>query len=206
MIWAACCLAYFGLLRVSEFTTSSPDCFDPSTDLLLSDVALDNRASPTFIQIILKQSKGDQFRKGTKIYLGKTTHAVCPVHALVQYLAMRGGTPGPLFLFPNNKLLTRRSFSAALNEALKELRMDPRHFNTHSFRIGAATSAKRGVSVTHTLKPLAGGEVMLTLNTFDYHHGIWLDCQSLLHLPNRRSKAGCIWQTHIYFTNTYLLN
>ena len=25
MIWAACSLAYFGLLRVSEFTTSSPD-------------------------------------------------------------------------------------------------------------------------------------------------------------------------------------
>jgi len=27
MIWAACCIAYFGLLRVSEFTTSSSDRF-----------------------------------------------------------------------------------------------------------------------------------------------------------------------------------
>ena len=45
MIWAACCLAYFGLLRVSEFTTSSPNHFDLSTDLLLSDVAIDNQAS-----------------------------------------------------------------------------------------------------------------------------------------------------------------
>ena len=150
MIWAACCLAYFGLLRVSEFTTSSPDDFDPSTDLLLSDVALDNRASPTLIQITLKQSKGDQFRRGTRICLGKTTHAVCPVHALVQYLARRGGTPGPQFLLPNNKSLTRESFSAALDGALKELHMDPGHFNTHSFRIGAATSAKRaGVSDSH---------------------------------------------------------
>ena len=34
MIWAACCLAYFGLLRVSEFTTPSSDHFDPTTDLL----------------------------------------------------------------------------------------------------------------------------------------------------------------------------
>ena len=46
MIWAACCLACFGLLRVSEFTTPSPDRFDPTTALLLSDVALDNRKSP----------------------------------------------------------------------------------------------------------------------------------------------------------------
>ena len=43
MIWAASCLAYFGLLQVSEFTTPSPDCFDPTTDLLLSDVAVDSR-------------------------------------------------------------------------------------------------------------------------------------------------------------------
>jgi len=41
MIWAACCLAYFGLLIVSEFTTLSPNHFDPAMDLLLSDVALD---------------------------------------------------------------------------------------------------------------------------------------------------------------------
>ena len=78
MIWAACCLAYLGLLRVSEFTTSSPDYFDSSTDLLLSDVDLGNRVSPTTIQITLKQSKNDQFRAGTTICLGKTTHAVCP--------------------------------------------------------------------------------------------------------------------------------
>jgi len=60
----------------------------------------------------------------------------------VQYLAKQGGTPGPLFLLPNNKSLTQGSFSAALNKTLKELHMDPYHFNTHSFRIGAASSAK----------------------------------------------------------------
>ena len=70
MIWAACCLAYFGLLRVSEFTTSSPDHFDPSTDLLLSDIALDNRASPTLVQITLKQSKDtNMFRQDDSSYL-----------------------------------------------------------------------------------------------------------------------------------------
>ena len=149
-IWAACCLAYFGLLRVSEFTTSSPDHFDSTTDLLLSDVALDNRTSPTTIQITLKQSKNDQFRTGTTICLGKSTYTVCPVDALVQYLAVRGGTPGPLFLLPNNQSLTRALFSSALKKAFQELHMDHRKFNTDSIRIGAATSAKRaGVSDSH---------------------------------------------------------
>jgi len=150
MIWAACCLAYFGLLRISEFTTASPDHYDSSTDLLLSDIALDNRVSPTLIRITLKQSKGEQFRKGSHICLGKTGHVICPVHALVQYLVNRGGTPGPLFMWPNCKALTRTSFRSALNKALKQLNMDPHQFNTQCFRIGAATSAKRaGMSDLH---------------------------------------------------------
>ena len=103
MIWAACCLPYFGLLQVSEFTTPSPDCFDPTTDLLLSDVAVDSCNSPTTVQITLKKAKNDQFRKGHTIYLGKKhppsakASTVCPVDALVQYLAIQGGTPEPLF-------------------------------------------------------------------------------------------------------------
>jgi len=81
-IWAACYFAYFGLLRVSEFTSSSPGLIDPLKELLLSDVAVDNSASPSIIQTTIKQSKGDQFRKGAQIYLGRTNHAVCPVRAL----------------------------------------------------------------------------------------------------------------------------
>ena len=41
MTWAAFYTSYFGLLQVSEFTTSSPNHFNASTDLLLSDIALD---------------------------------------------------------------------------------------------------------------------------------------------------------------------
>jgi len=63
---------------------------------------------------------------------------------------MWGNTPGPLFLFSNNKSLTQASFSAALDGILKELHLDPSPFNTHSFRIGAATSAKQAdVSDSH---------------------------------------------------------
>ena len=41
-------------------------------------------------------------------------------------------------------------FRTALKKALKELNLNPSHFNTHSFRIGAATSAKQaGISDSH---------------------------------------------------------
>ena len=56
MIWAACCLAYFRLLRVSKFPTPSPDHFDSTTDLLLSDIALDSRESSTTVQITLRMN------------------------------------------------------------------------------------------------------------------------------------------------------
>ena len=39
-------------------------------------------------------------------------------------------------------MLTRQIFATALDNLLTELQLDPGEFNTHSFRIGAATSAK----------------------------------------------------------------
>ena len=61
-------------------------------------------------------------------------------------------------------------FSTALKKAFQKLNMYPHHFNTHSFRIGAATSAKKKQAlVTHTSKHWAGGEAMHTLNMFGCH-------------------------------------
>ena len=154
MIWVACYLAYFGLLKVSEFTKASADFFNQSTDMLLSDIALDSRTSPTLVRITLKQCKNDQLRKGNNICLGKTSHEICPVKALVRYLAIWGDTPGLLFLLPSKKSLTRAYFSRALDKAFEELNMNPHHFNTHSYQIGATTSAKQAGVSDSVLKAL----------------------------------------------------
>ena len=150
MIWVACCIAYFGLVRISKFTASSRNHSNLFTDLLLSDIAIDSHVAPQVIRMTLKQSKTDQYRQGTHIYLGRTSHPVCPVKALIHYFDRRGGRPGPFFMLPNNQLLTRATFSAALNKIFQKLNIHPHNFNTQSFRIGAATSAKQAGIVTHT--------------------------------------------------------
>ena len=101
MIWVTYCTAYFGLVRVSKFFASSPNHISSYyfTDLLLSYLAIDSPIVPHIIRIILKQSKTDQYRLGTHIYLGRTSHQVCPVKALIRYLDRRGGRPGQLLYY-----------------------------------------------------------------------------------------------------------
>ena len=150
MIWAAYCTAFFGFLRVSEFTVPSRYKYDPDVHQSLSDVTLDNTHSPELVRLHIKQSKTDTFRKGTYIHLGRTYQNVCPVQALLLYLAIRGKQPGPLFLLSDNTMLTRRYFASALKDTIGKLNLDTHSYNTHSFRIGAATSAKQaGVSDVH---------------------------------------------------------
>ena len=107
MLWAACRVVYFGFLRPSEFTVQRQGRYDSSVHLSLSDIALDNRYS-SVIQIRLKQSKTDPFRQGVYIYLGKTGQSIFPVSAIVQYLTMRRGAQGPLFILEDGKMLNRQ--------------------------------------------------------------------------------------------------
>jgi len=150
MLWAACCTAFFGFLRSSEFTVPSPQQYDPDTHLSLSDVTVDNRQAPEVVRLHIKQSKTDPYREGVYIYLGKTHQSICPVEAIITYLEVRGPQPGPLFIMSDNTMLTRSMFASALHGILRKLHLDARLFNTHSFRIGAATSAKEaGISDVH---------------------------------------------------------
>ena len=57
---------------------------------------------------------------------------------------------GPLFVLTDNTMLTRAIFASALKSILSELDLNAHLYNTHSFRIGAATVAnKAGVSELH---------------------------------------------------------
>lgn len=150
LLWAACCLAFFGFLRCGEFTLPSQTEYDPGAHLSIGDIAVDSTSSPTTIQVTIKQSKTDPFRQGVQLHLGKTDSEVCPVYAILPYLAVRGAKPGPLFMFEDGSYLTRPRFAAMISATLQQAGIDDKHYATHSFRIGAATTAKdAGISDVH---------------------------------------------------------
>ena len=154
LLWAACCLAFFGFMRAGELTAPSTSSYDPSVHLCLGDIAIDNPRAPTRIQVSIKQSKTDPFRNGVQLFVGKTGTKLCPVAATLDFLRMRGSTAGFLFRFEDGSFLTRPRLMSAVRAALETAGLDQSRYCGHSFHIGAATeAAKKGIedSIIKTL-------------------------------------------------------
>ena len=135
MVWAACCVAFFGCLHCSKFTVPDQTSYDPTNHLSYDDVSIDNKVSPRMILLHIKQSKTDATRQGAQVVLGVTGKDICPVKALLPYLVIRRAQPGPLFITPDNHHLTQPLFRSMLHSLLKQVGLRAEQFNTHSFRI-----------------------------------------------------------------------
>jgi len=68
-LWAACCIAFFGFLRIGEMVVPSNDAYDLCVHLNIFDVTVDNPERPTVLKICIKQSKTDPFWKGVDFFL-----------------------------------------------------------------------------------------------------------------------------------------
>ena len=154
VMWAACCLGFFGFLRSGELSAPEEGEFDPGQHLSFSDVALDDSANPKVVSVRIKQSKTDPFRLGVTIFLGRTGTHLCPVAALLSYMALRGPGVGPLFRFEDGRPLTRVRLVSALRIALANVGLNPGDYSGHSFRIGAATTAAACGVPVDTIKTL----------------------------------------------------
>ena len=141
MLWAAFCLAFFAFLRAGEFTCPSIQSFDPSSMLSADDIGIDSHSNPRHMTVRLKRSKCDPFGAGIVVHVGRTYKPLCPVAAVLSYLAVRPSTPGPLFVFADGSPLSRSGLVSSFSRALRSAGMDPGHCSGHSFRIGAATAA-----------------------------------------------------------------
>ena len=113
MLWAALLTAFFGFLRVSEYTSPTKHKYDPSSSLLTTDLTL----SPTTASLHIKSSKTDPFRTGVTLRIAANNTILCPISALYKYVQSRNRTPGPLFQFRNGSFLTRRDINKLLSEA-----------------------------------------------------------------------------------------
>ena len=134
MLWAAMLTAFFGFLRVSQYTSAFVCSYDPSTTLCYEDVDFKD----DYIHINIKASKTDPFQTGSMIRLAPNSSSTCPVKALKQYMSVQPSKTGPLFSFQGGKYLTRKDISNVLHEFLPH---NTKGISSHSFRIGAASAA-----------------------------------------------------------------
>ena len=141
MLWAACCVRFSGFMRAEEFTVKSANDCDPASSLTVQDVSLDQHTNPSIVCVHLKQSKTDPFRHGINIYLCRTKADLCPVAALLEYIAVRPDAPGPLFVYKDCSPLTRDKLVVAVRQALEQAGHTASKYSGHSFWIGAATTA-----------------------------------------------------------------
>ena len=94
MLWAAFCRGFFGFHQSGKFTSTAADPTSPDK-LLPADIEVDSHINPGCMTVHLGRSKTDQFRAGATVYLGSTRDALCPVTAMMAYLALRPPpTPG----------------------------------------------------------------------------------------------------------------
>ena len=101
----------------------------------------------------IKASKTDPFRKGCCVYIGRGRFPLCALQAVLAYLAARGNSGGPLFLFQDGLPQTRAVLTARLREILAGAGVSG-NFSSHSFRIGAATVAARNGVPDHLIQAL----------------------------------------------------
>lgn len=141
MLWAAVLVAFFGLLRASEFLAPSADTVDPNRTLTWSAMTF----GPKKVIILLKRTKTAQDGHGGVVELQQSTGNICPVMALQEHARLsfrQHKSLLPVFTYQSGKHLTRDEMTRILRQALQT-----QSVSSHSLRIGGATHmAKCGAS------------------------------------------------------------
>ena len=102
--------AFFGFLRVSEYTSDHVKAFDPLCTLCCQDISIID-TSPSAIDLQIKASKCDPFRSGITVRLTENKALLWPVNALKKFSKVHPSNKGPLFTFHDGRFLTRKNWS-----------------------------------------------------------------------------------------------
>ena len=115
-------------MKAGEFTCPTTFRFDSESMLSPEDVSVDQHQSPSLLCMKLKCSKTDPFRAGVAIFLGRTDNVLCPVAAVLTYLAVCPQAPGPLFVFKDGSYLTREHLVAHLRMGLRQAGLEAERY------------------------------------------------------------------------------
>ena len=94
------------------------------------------------------------------VVIGRARGPICPLVAILSYMARRKPGKSPLFMFKDRRPLTRERFVARVREVLQQIGIDQSKYSGHSFRIGAVTTAARTGIQDSLIKTLGRWESM----------------------------------------------
>ena len=90
----------------------------------------------------LKSSKTDPYHQGCSLLIAQAFRSVCAARALRKYLSLRSVSgASPLCIFQSGVYLTRAKVTSTLRTLLQRLSIPTELYASHSFRIGATTTA-----------------------------------------------------------------
>lgn len=138
--WTGCLLGFFGLLRVSNFTSH------PQKGRDMSVTRQDLTFGPRGCIVRVSRSKTNQHRSRVhEIVLPHIPAAVyCPVSTMLRFLGKTTDVPAsaPILSIATKTSIasfTQDAFRSKLTSSLKQLGMSKSNYNTHSLRRGGAT-------------------------------------------------------------------
>ena len=146
MLWAAITLGFFGILRVSEYSSPSARTVETGRTLIRSNMVVTKEQ----VQITLPRSKTDQQGRGAKVMVGVTGGELCPVNAMRNYMAVsRLDSSLPVFTYSDGRFMTAQDINFWLQRFLGD------RYSSHCLRIGGTTRAAEAGAQTWQLQ--AGG-------------------------------------------------
>lgn len=133
-------VAFYGFFRVGELTAKGAN-LKPLVQIQNLHFRFKDNCV-TAATILIADYKHNSSRRPFSVVLDCVTGPdFCPVNYLQRYCAMRGPTPGPLFCFADGSPVKTSHFTQQLQRALNFCGLDSSQYKSHSFRIGAASSA-----------------------------------------------------------------
>ena len=138
-------LMYHAFLRVGEVTIRSNDCI-PKVIKRSQIKFIQQHDNFSSLELTITDYKHSDLTPKTLLISSQYNRSFCPLHALHEYLHISRHINGPLFQFPDGSPVSRGFFTKCLKSILEFNKFDPKVYQTHSFRIGAASdAATRGV-------------------------------------------------------------
>ena len=137
-LYAAFCLAFAAFLRIGEFTYTARDLqAEDFGDWFLTRRSV--RLHEDHLELTLPASKTDPFRRGVTLTVAASGDEACAVKALHHLFRWETSSDSPLFQIEG--AFTRTAVTNHLRQILTSLGVQG-HYSGHSFRRGAATSAR----------------------------------------------------------------